>query len=196
MFAAFVLLFVVVVYRVLTGFLGGVDHPWLLNIAPVAAVALCGAAYLPRRVAIALPLAMLAISDIILNAFLYHWPIFSPYILSPFIAYGTISALGFALRDRARLPELLGATLLGSLLFYVITNTGSWMADGFYTKDFAGWLQAVTTGHPGLPPTWWFHRQTLIGDLLFTLLFVGCMKLQAHKTPASEPVRREELVPW
>ena len=33
----------------------------------------------------------------------------------------------------------------------------------------------MTTGLPGYPSTWWFYRYTLLSDLFFTLLFVGCM---------------------
>ena len=196
MFAAIALLLAVVVYRVVTGFSSSGDHLWLLNIAPLAAIVLCGAVYLPKRMAIVLPLAMLAISDVILNVFLYHWPLTSPHILSRYVAYAIVLALGFALRGRARWPELIGASIVGSLIFYVVTNTGSWIAEPLYAKTFAGWIQALSTGTPGHPPTWWFYRQTFIGDIVFTVLFVGCMKWQSHREAARVPARREQLVPW
>jgi hypothetical protein len=196
MFAAFVLLFVVVVYRVVSGCFGSADYGWLHNFAPVAAVALCGAVYLPRRLAIALPLAMLLVSDVILNVFHYHQPLFTFDILPRYAALALISALGLALRQRARLPLLLGASVVGSVIFYAITNTGSWLADPGYTKNFAGWVQALTSGLPGYPPTWTFYRHTLLGDVCFTLLFAGCMALQPRPQTAPQPVKREELVPW
>ena len=196
MFAAFILLLVVVVYRVVSGFAGSADFQWMHNFAPVAAVALCGAAYLPRRMAVALPLAMLFVSDVILNVFHYHQPLLTFDILPRYAALVLISALGFALRGRAKLPALVGASIAGSLLFYVITNTGSWISDPGYTKDFAGWTQALTGGLPGFPPTWSFYRNTLLGDVCFTLLFAACMALQPRREPASRPARREELVPW
>lgn len=196
MFAAFVLLFVVVVYRVVSGFAGSGDFQWMHNFAPVAAVALCGAVYLPRRVAFVLPLAMLFASDVILNVFHYHQPLFTFDILPRYAALALISAIGFALRGRAKLPALLGASVAGSLLFYVISNTGSWIYEPAYTKDFAGWMQALTTGLPGFPPTYWFYRHTLLGDISFTLLFAGCMALQARKAPATVRANSEELVPW
>lgn len=196
MFAAFVLLFVVVLYRVVSGFAGSADFAWMHNFAPVAAVALCGAVYLPRRLAVLLPLAMLLISDVILNVFHYHQPLFTFDILPRYAALALISALGFALRGRARLPELVGASIVGSVLFYVITNTGSWLADPGYAKDLAGWTQSLSSGLPGFPPTWWFYRQTLVGDVCFTLLFTGCMALQSRKQPAPQRAPSEELAPW
>ncbi len=74
MFAALFLLAVVVVYRILSGFLGSDDYTWLHNFAPVAAVALCGAVYLPRRIAELLPIVMLFVSELVLNLFHYHQP--------------------------------------------------------------------------------------------------------------------------
>ncbi|MGB8166367.1 MAG: DUF6580 family putative transport protein [Chthoniobacteraceae bacterium] len=196
MFAAFILLLVVVVYRVVSGFAGSADFQWMHNFAPVAAVALCGAVYLPRRVAMILPLAMLFASDVILNVFHYHQPLFTFDILPRYAALALISAIGFALRGRTRLPGLLAASVAGSLLFYIISNTGSWIYEPAYTKDFAGWTQALTTGLPGFPSTWWFYRHTLLGDVTFTLLFAGCMALQARKAPAPQRAKSEELVPW
>lgn len=196
MFAAFVLLFAVVAWRVASGFLGGGSFEWLHNFAPLAAVALCGAVYLPRRLAFALPLAMLFISNAILNLAVYHEALFSLDMLPPYAALALIAAIGFTLRQRARVSVLVGASIGSSLLFYVITNTGSWIANAAYAKTFAGWTQALTTGLPGFPPTWWFLRNTLLSDLLFTLLFAGCMALQARKSPALVASPREELAPW
>lgn len=181
MFAAFALLLVVVVYRIVSGFVGSADFHWLHNFAPVAAVALCGAAYLPRRMALLLPLAMLFVSDVVLNVFHYHQPLLNFDILPRYAALALISALGFALRGRAGLGRLLAASVAGSLIFYVITNTGSWLCEPGYAKTGAGWLQALTTGLPGYPSTWWFYRHTLLSDLFFTLLFVLCVAPQAKK---------------
>ncbi len=196
MFAAFVLLFVVVVYRVVSGFAGSADFQWMHNFAPVAAVALCGAVYLPRRIAMVLPLAMLFASDVILNVFHYHQSLFTADILPRYAALMLISAIGFVLRGRAKVPGLVVASVAGSLIFYVITNTGSWIGDPGYTKNFAGWTQALTTGLPGFPSTWWFYRHTLLSDVTFTLIFASCMALQVRTAPAAQTAKSEELVPW
>lgn len=194
MFAALALLFVVVAYRIVSGFAGSTDYGWLHNFAPVAAVALCGAAYLPRRFAIALPLAMLFLSDLVLNVFHYHQPLLTVEIVPRYFALVLIAGLGFALRGRARLGPLLAASFAGSLIFFVLTNTGSWLYEPGYAKTFGGWVQALTTGLPGYPPTWAFYRNTLLGDLLFTALFVGCMSFQGDK--AGVPARGKVVAPW
>jgi hypothetical protein len=183
MFAALLLLVVVVAYRIFSGFVGGHDFQWMHNFAPVAAVALCGAVYLPRRIAAILPLVMLFISDVVLNLFCYHQPLFTFDILPRYVALALISLLGFALRGHPNLLRLLGASVAGSILFFVISNTGSWLYDPGYAKTAGGWVQAMTTGLPGYPPTWWFYRYTLLSDVFFTLLFVACMSAPTDRRP-------------
>ena len=178
MFAALFLLIVVVCYRIASGFLGSDDFQWMHNFAPVAAVALCGAVYLPRRMAAVLPIAMLFVSDLVLNFFHYHYPFFTSDILPRYAALALISAMGFALRGRSNLLRLLTASFAGSLIFYVISNTGSWIYQPLYARTAAGWMQAMTTGLPGYPSTWWFYRYTLLSDLFFTLLFAACMSVR------------------
>ena len=180
---ALLLLAVVVLYRLCAGF-QAVHLLWLENFAPVAAVALCGGIYLPRRLAFIVPLGALFISDLFLNAH-YGYPLLSIEMFSRYIALAATVALGFTLRNRPRLITVLPASLLGSLFFYILTNTSSWLTWPGYSRTFSGWLQALTTGLPGYPPTWMFFRSTLLSDLLFTTLFVLCMAATA--SPAEDP---------
>jgi hypothetical protein len=75
------------------------------------------------------------------------------------------------------------------MLFYLVTNTASWLSLPDYEKTWAGWIQALTKGLPGLPQTWEFFRNTLISGGLFTGLFVGAMKMAEAKEEeeAEEP---------
>jgi hypothetical protein len=144
-------------------------------------------------VAFLLPLGMLFISDFVLNIFHYHQPFLTFDILPRYAALGLISGLGFVLRGRAGLVRLLLASFAGSLLFYFITNTGSWLHEPGYAKTAAGWLQALTTGLPGYPSTWWFYRHTLASDLFFTTLFVLCVAPRAMATSVEQPAPPREL---
>jgi hypothetical protein len=105
-------------------------------------------------------------------------------MISRYLALAAIVAIGFALRNRASLGTVLPATILGSGIFYIVTNTASWLTWPGYAGSFAGWLQALTTGLPGYPPTWMFFRSTLLSDLLFSGLFVFCMA--ATRAPDAE----------
>jgi hypothetical protein len=192
MFAPIVLLLVVVLYRVVLSLHPSTELGWIHNFSPLTAVALCGAAYLPRRaVAAALPLLILLASDLVLNLFVYHAPLLSWDILPRYAALALVVGLGFALRGNVRLASLLGASFVSSLLFYAITNTGSWLSEPAYAKSLSGWFQALTVGLPGYAPTFSFYRQTLLSDLLFTALFAGCMALSRRPAPSlvSAPAR-------
>ncbi len=193
MYASIALLLIVVCFRVLMGMSGTTDATWLHNFSPLSAVALCGAFYLPRRLAWALPLGMLLLSDIILNLSVYHVSVWDVQALPSYVALIAITALGFALRGRVGVAGLLGGSVAGSTLFYLLSNTGAWLGQPLYPRTLAGWIQALTVGLPGYPSTLFFYRNTFVSDLLFTGLFAGCMALcprsqAAVPAPQAEPV--------
>jgi hypothetical protein len=181
--AALLLIAAVTLYRLCVGF--GSHGVWLYNFSPLAAVALCGGIYLPRRLAFAAPIAALLLSDVLLN-WHYGAPPVSGEMISRYFAIGAVTGLGFFLRNRASLATVLPASVVGSLLFYGVTNTSSWLTDPGYAKTAAGWLQALTTGLPGYAETWTFFRSSLISDLIFSALFVLCMA--ATRAPAAHAV--------
>lgn len=184
--AALLLLAAVIAYRLCAGFEGG-QYPWLENFAPVAAVALCGAIYLPRKMALFLPLAALFFSDVILNAFHYHAAVVSMEMVARYVALALTVGIGWALPAGVPAAGILLASLAGSLLFYTVTNTASWCTEPGYAKTPGGWVQALTTGVPGYEPTWMFFRSTLFSDLLFTGLFIACMAAaRKQAAPASQ----------
>lgn len=177
MFVAALLLLLVVTFRVALGVTQVQGALWLHNFSPLAAVALCGAIYLPRRVAFVLPLAALLVSDLLINA-RYGVALVTGEMLSRYVALALVAGLGFSLREKARVPLVLGAAVLGSVLFFFLTNTTSWLTEPAYAKTAAGWVQAMTTGVSGVRPTTLeFFRNTLLSDFLFTAVFVACMSV-------------------
>ncbi len=178
MFAAFFLIIACVLYRLATGTVAaGAD--WLPNFAPIGALALCGAAFLPRRWAIALPLAAIFISDLVLNVW-FGLALLDGGMLFRYAALGMVAWLGWSLRDRRSFATLLPASVAGSLLFYVLSNTSAWLMLPAYSKTLAGWVQANWLGLPGFPPAYLFLRNTLVSDLLFTSVFLLCMAWSAR----------------
>ena len=145
----------------------------LPNFSPLMAAALCGALFLPGVIGLILPLVALLLSDALLNLH-YGAPLLSMQLLWTLPCYLIAIGIGWVLRARSTslLPALAG-TLLASVVFYIVTNTGCWLGQAAYHQNFAGWLQALSVGLPGYPPTWSFFRNSLIGDLLFTALFVS-----------------------
>jgi hypothetical protein len=145
----------------------------LPNFSPLMASALCGAVFIPGWLGLVVPVLALLVSDALLNAH-YGVPMISGQLAWTLPCYLIAVGIGGLLRSRdAGLWPILGGTLLSSLIFFAVTNTGSWLGLAAYPQNLAGWVQALTTGLPGYPPTWSFLRNSLAGDLLFAAFFVA-----------------------
>ena len=176
MIPAFLLILSAIAYRIATGLFAQPGTIGLLNFAPLAAIALCAAAYFPAKYKFTVPMITLLISDVVLNIH-YGFSLLSPFVLSHYLGFALVGCLGLLLQNRRSLKTLLPASIAGSLIFYIVTNSVSWLFDPGYVKNIAGLVQALTVGLPAYSstPTWIFFRNTLLSDLFFTLLFVVCM---------------------
>jgi hypothetical protein len=183
MIAATALILVAVIYRIVLNTAGSEGAGWVANFAPLAAIAFCGAVYLPKRFAFAVPLLALLISDLVINA-VHGISIVSGYMLVRYTALALVAGIGLLVRKKTNLAAIGAGVVSGTLSFYLITNTASWLAEPGYAGTLAGWVQALTVGLPpysSYAPTWMFLRNSLISDLLYTALFVGCMALSRSR---------------
>lgn len=159
----------------------------LENFSPWMALAFTGTLVFPKRMPFFFVPALLIAIGLIATGWekVVQWEAVA--------VYGSFAAAAwFAGRWRGQIGLVGG--LVGSIIctiaFYLVTNTVSWLADPAYTMNFSSWLQALTAGigTPGLPPTWWFLRQSLLSDLAFS-----CLLLAAYNTEAS--FRRQQTIP-
>src|SRR5258708_8831941 len=108
---------------VLTAALRLAPHPW--NFTPVGAMALfSGAMVRDRRMAFLFPLLVMFATDAIIG-----FNRLSPLVYASFLLSVLISRLLNQKRDLLRIS---GATFLGSLQFFLITNFGAWAFLGSY----------------------------------------------------------------
>ena len=178
MIPALLLIISAIAYRIVTGLFAEPGSIGFLNFAPLAAIALCAAAYFPRKYKFTVPMIALLISDVVLNIH-YGFSLLSPFVLSHYLGFALVGCLGLLLQNRRSMKTLLPASIAGSLIFYVVTNSVSWLFDPGYVKNFAGLIQALTIGLPqfSATPSWMFFRNSLVSDLIFTGLFVVCMNV-------------------
>ncbi len=165
------------------------------NFSVFYALAFCAGAFFPRGMKWWLPLGTLVVTDLGLN--LYYWfglgiNAFQPMQLVNYLGFAAIILFGTRFSPRSSFVGLLSGGILGAILFYLITNTASWIFDPNYTKDIAGWITALTTGRSGYPPTIEFFRNTLMSGGLFTGLFAGALKLGEAAESAKEKETEEE----
>jgi hypothetical protein len=194
MLPALLLTFAALLYRLLF-ILAGAPVDWA-NFSPLASLFLCSGLFFSIKRAVLLPALGLLVSDVVINAH-YHAPLIDTRMIPGYFCFGMIFLLGTWLRHRhitRPIPVLLAA-VSSSILFYFVTNTIDWYFDAplplsipLYSKTFAGWLQALTVGHPGFPPTYLFLRNTVLSDLLFTSLFLLTQALlRPHRASSDLP---------
>jgi hypothetical protein len=151
-------------------------HPWMFT--PVTGSLLFFGARGSRR-QLWVPLALLALSDVLLTTLVYKYP-FSPDHFVTFAWYAAVLWLGTRLRNNAKPLPIIGAALAGSVSFYLVTNLTSWAWFDMYPKNLAGIMMSYVAGLP-------FFRHALEGDLLFTaLMFATPVALKALSGSASE----------
>lgn len=142
-------------------------HP--ANFAPLSAIALFGAMMLRDRwLALLTPLLARFVSDYFVGFYESMW--------AEYLALAVIVLVGFQLRDRRSVPWIAGATVAGSVIFFLISNFGFWLT-GYYGLTFAGLMEAYVAGIP-------FFRGTLVGDLVYSAALFGGFALAARWLPA------------
>lgn len=155
------------------------------DFSAIYALAFCAGVYFRGAMAWWLPLVVMAATDVGLNLFYYHVSAFYWPMLLNYAVYAGLIAMGKWIGKAAPLWKLVFGGVLGALLFYLLTNTLSWLQDPTYAKTIAGWIQALFTGVPGYPPSWEFFRNTLFGGGLFTALFAGAARA-TEESPAEK----------
>lgn len=171
------------------------------NFSAAYALAFCAGVYFRGAAAWWLPLGTMLATDLVLNTFYYHIAPFGSYLLLNYAVYALLIALGKLFGRKASFLRVLCGGLIGAVVFYLVTNTLSWIQDPAYAKTLAGWIQALTLGRPDChPSTWEMFRNTLASGGLFTALFAAAEKFTsespADKTAgAPEPKSEGEAEP-
>lgn len=134
--------------------------PHAFNFAPIAAIALFSGVYLGKKYAIIVPPLSMFLGDIFLG--FYSLPLMTA-VYGSFILVGI---LGILIRKYKSVTTILGASVLASVLFFLITNWAVWQFSVWYPHSLAGLIQTYVMGLP-------FFRNTLLGDLFYTGVLFG-----------------------
>ena len=126
-----------------------VPHP--PNFAPITAMSLFAGAYFTRKqLAFIVPLLAMLISDLFLG--------FYTISIFVYISFALITWMGQ--KKNKVTPKLV---LLGSVLFFVISNLGVWLLH--YPKTIEGLLTCFTLAIP-------FFATSLLGDIFYSVILV------------------------
>ena len=136
--------------------------PHVPNVVPVAAIAIFAGAYLDKRIAPWLPLAIMVLSDLIIGM---HRTVF--------FTWGAFLLIGFMatwLKDHRSLQNVFAASILSAILFFVISNFGAWLVMGEYPPNLAGFVTCYVRAIP-------FFRNTLISNVAGTFVLFGLYEI-------------------
>lgn len=134
-----------------------IPHP--ANFAPIGAMALFGGTYLNKKYALAVPLFAMFVSDLFLG---FHNTM--GFVYGSFLLTGII---GMWLRNHKNVRNVIGVSLVSSILFFLITNFGVWLVGNIYPKTIVGLIECYVAAIP-------FFRNTILGDFVYTgVFFVG-----------------------
>ena len=126
-----------------------VPHP--PNFAPITAMSLFAGAYFTRKqLAFTMPLLAMLISDLFLG--------FYTISIFVYVSFAVITRLG---QQKNRVtPKLV---LLGSVLFFLISNIGVWLL--YYPKTIDGLVTCFALAIP-------FFATSLLGDIFYSVIMV------------------------
>ena len=142
--------------------------PHAPNMALLGTLAFVAGRYWPRG-SKWLPLGVAIVTDSIIGW--YDWPV----MVSVWACYALTANLGrltanVSLRPLSWRPTLsvVLLTVIGSGLFFLVTNTAVWAA-GWYPPTVAGWWQSLVNALP-------FARNTLVSDLSYTVTTIAIVE--------------------
>ena len=114
-------------------------HP--ANMVPITAIALFAGVYLDKKLTFIVPIAAMLISDYFIG--------FYSGIEWTYASFLAIGVIGLWLRSHKTPVTILGSSIAGSVLFFVITNFGVLISNQVsYTHNFAGLLACYTAAIP------------------------------------------------
>jgi len=148
-----------------------IPHP--PNFTPIGAMALFSGAYLGRKgLAFVAPLAAMLLSDAILG---FHSGM--PFV---YASVALIVLIGSLVASRITAMTVVGAALASSVLFFIVTNFGTWLVSGMYPLTGAGLAVCYVAAIP-------FFQNTAVGDLFYCAVLFGGFALLERAVPRLRP---------
>jgi hypothetical protein len=149
------------------------------NLTPIAAMALFGGAYISKKyLAFIIPMAAMLLSDVILG--------FHSSMVAVYVGFAITVSLGIMISKNVKIVSVLGASLLSTVIFFIITNFASWLGNPLYPQSFIGLTEAYTAGlmffndgSYGIS----FFLNSILGDIMYNTLFFGAFYLVRVKFP-------------
>jgi len=154
-----------------------IDRPYMNFSALGALAVLCGAVVRPAWLGILILLGCRTLTDVIIEAKTGHG--FYGSWMFDYAAYVAIFALGRCILPK-HFASAFGTGLLAGAAFFLVSNLGVWCmpyeaGEYLYPRTLTGLTECFINAIP-------FARGTFLGDIGFTVVFMGAMQLLALTT--------------
>jgi hypothetical protein len=150
-----------------------IPHP--PNFTAVGAIALFGGAYFSdKKFAFIVPMAAMLLSDMIIG--------FHNEMLSVYLSFAIIVGIGILLSRNIKFNNVVAASLLSSVIFFVLTNFQMWIQSPLYAKNLSGLIACYVAAIP-------FFHHTVLSDLFFVGILFGLFAVIQAKFPAHAKVK-------
>ena len=143
--------------------------PHYPNFTAVGAIALFGGAYFnDRKLAFAVPVIAMFITDLIIGL--------HATMLTVYISIILTVVIGFTLKNKRNAGTIALGAISASVMFFIITNFGMWLSGTMYPLNFAGLAECYIAAIP-------FYQYTALGDLFYSAVLFGAFELVRMKFP-------------
>ncbi|MFT5155534.1 MAG: hypothetical protein ACI9NN_001422 [Bacteroidia bacterium] len=153
------------------------------NVEPIGAAALLGGALLSRKWGLLLPLLALFLGDLVLSLALpsvYSTYLFSASFVTVYLAFMVTAYIGRSyLKSNMSTGRVINAAALSSVIFFLVTNFGSWiMPASLYPKSIGGLMACYGAGLA-------FYNNELTGSFflngLVSTIFFSVLIFEGYK---------------
>ncbi len=162
-----------------------IPHPY--NFAPIGAMSLFGAAYFSdKKFSFIMPLLAMFISDLLINNILYasyynSFVFFTPGFYWVYGALALIVVAGIFILKKVSATRVIAGSLAASILFFLVTNLGVWLADPLYPPTFQGLMLCYEMAIP-------FFDNTVLGDMVYSGVLFGAFEFVKTQVPELQKV--------
>lgn len=133
-----------------------VPHP--PNFTPVIAISVLSVALFDKKqLQFGFPLLIMLLTDAVLG---FHKLI--PFVYASLVLAGLS---GYVLKRKVSTFNMLGASVVSSITFFLLSNFSVWLVGSLYPKTWAGLLQCYTMAIP------FFHNTLLSTGLILVLMY-------------------------
>ena len=144
-----------------------IPHP--PNFTAVGAIALFGGAYFSeKKFAFIVPMLAMLLSDLIIG--------FHNGMSSVYVSFVLIVGIGIMRSRNIKFTNVVAASLLSSVIFFVLTNFQMWIQSPLYAKNISGLITCYVAAIP-------FFHHTVLSDLFFVGALFGLFAAIQIKFP-------------